>query len=151
MRPVSAHPTMRSDLIWGLLRGFRWLDSALQENLATRGYARLGATESQIMLFVAASVARPSEIARQLGLSRQAIHKATGVLIERKLVSLVDDPADGRGKVIVFRADGEAQRRDALEIIERLEQELESRIGKRRLEACAHALREDWGEPPAFE
>ena len=75
----------------------------------------------------------------------------TGDLAERKLLSLADDPDDGRGKRIVFRAEGEAQRRDALEIIERLERELEARIGKRALDACARALRADWGEPPIFD
>ncbi len=137
--------------MWGLLSGFSWLDRALQENLAARGWAPLGGTESQIMLFVASGVVRPAEIARQLGISRQAVHKATSTLVERKLVILEDDPRDGRGKVVVFSPDGEAQRRDALEILHRLARELERRIGKGRVEACATALRRDWGDLPIFE
>ena len=135
----------------GLLRGFRWLDRALQENLAARGWAPLSGTESEIMFFVGAGIDRPSEIARQLGISRQAVHKATATLIERKLVALDDDPSDGRGKVIVFSAEGAAQRREAAEVVKQLERELEARIGKRLVETCANALRRDWGDPPIFE
>ena len=141
----------RADLLWGFLRAFRWLDHALQENFAARGHAPLGSTESQIMLFVAAGIDRPTEIAQQLGVSRQAVHKALALLAERELVALEDDPADGRSKRVVFSPGGEAQRRDAVLIIDRLEQELESRLGKTLFEACAKALRRDWGEPPCFE
>lgn len=147
--PDATQP-IRSDLMWGFLRAFTWMDRALQENLAARGYAPLGGTESQIMFFVASGINRASEIARQLGISRQAIHKATTTLIERELIALEDDPRDRRGKVIVFRPEGRAQRLDAVEIIERLERELEARIGTRRLKNCASAIRQDWGDPPIF-
>ena len=103
------------------------------------------------MFLVGAGIDRPSEIARQLRLSRQAIHKATRVLVERKLIALEDDPRDGRGVVIVFSAEGAAQRRDAEEIVLQLERELEARIGKRLIEACASTLGRDWGDPPIFE
>ena len=149
MKPEASEK--RPALMSGLLRGFRWLDHALQENLAARGWAPLSGTESEIMFLVGAGIDRPSEIARQLGISRQAIHKATRTLIERKLVALEDDSSDGRGKVIVFSAEGAAERRDALEIVQQLERELEARIGKRLLEACASALRRDWGDPPILE
>ena len=137
--------------MWGLLQGFRWLDRALQQSRDARGWAPIGGTESQIMFFVAAGTNRPSEIARQLGISRQAVHKAVHTLVERKLVVLEDDPNDRRGRVIAFSAEGAAERRDTQDIIVQLERELEARIGKRALEACKSALRRDWGEPPVLD
>ncbi len=139
------------ELMWRLLRGFRWLDRALQEGLAARGWAPLSGTESEILFFVGSGIRRPSDLARQLGISRQAVHKATRTLVERRLVALEDDPRDGRGKVIVFSPEGAAQRRDAEAIAKQLMRELEARIGKHRLEACATALERDWGDPPVFE
>lgn len=141
----------RTDLMWGMLRGFSWLERCLQENLAARGWPPNGGTESQIMTFVAVGIDRPAEIARRLGMSRQAIHKATKVLIERQLVRLDDDPTDGRGKVIVFAPEGAAHRDDATEIVEQIMDELETRLGARRLSTCAKTLRLDWGEFPIFE
>ena len=138
----------RGDLMWGLLRGFRWLDRALQQSRDERGWAPIGGTESQIMFFVATGTSRPSEIARQLGISRQAVHKAVHTLVERKLVVLEDDPNDRRGTVVAFSADGAAERRDTHDIILQLERELEARIGKRAFGACKNALQLDWGEPP---
>ena len=138
----------RTDLMWGLLQAFTWMDRCLQQNLAARGWQPLSRTESEIMLFVDRGVTSPVDIARALGVSRQAINQATKALIERGLIALDADPSDGRRKVLTFPPSGEAIGRDAVEIIRGMERELERRLGKRRLDALRTAVKEGWGDLP---
>ena len=138
----------RADLMWGLLQAFSWMDRCLQENLAARGWQPVSRTESEIMLFVDRGMTSPADIARALGVSRQAINQATKGMIERGLIALTPDPKDGRRKVLTFPPSGAAIGRDAVEIIRGMERELERRLGKRRLEALRDAVGESWGELP---
>ena len=141
----------RTDLMWGLIQAFGWMDRCLQENLAARGWQPASRTESAIMLFVDQGMTSPADIARALGVSRQAIHQATTSMIERGLVVLETDPSDGRRKVLGFPPSGEAIGRDAVEIIAGMERELEARLGKKRLEGLRDALKQGWGEIPEIE
>lgn len=141
----------RTDLMWGLIRAFGWMDRCLQENLAARGWQPLSRTESEIMLFVDQGTTSPVDIARALGVSRQAINQATTSMIERGLVVLETDPSDGRRKVLGFPPSGEAIGRDAVEIIVGMERELEKRLGKKRLDTVRSALTKSWGEVPEIE
>ncbi len=137
--------------MWGLLQGFSWMDRCLQENLAARGWQPLSRTESEIMFFVDQGVTSPVDIARALGVSRQAINQATTSMIERGLIVLEIDPTDGRRKVLSFPRSGAAIGRDAIEIIRGMERELEERLGKRRIDALRSALKESWGALPEIE
>ena len=143
---MSAKPGSRTDLMWGLLKRFVWIDQWLQERLAARGWEPLSRTESQIMFFIHAGVARPTEVARALGLSRQAINKATRPMIARGLVTVGEDPDDGRCKVLGFAGAGEPLRRDAVQALGAMETELARRLGKRSVDALRSALHGDWGE-----
>lgn len=140
--------TPRADLMWGLLQAFSWMDRCLQQNLADRGWQPLSRTESEIMLFVAQGTTSPVDIARALGVSRQAINQATKGLIERGMVALEPDPNDGRRKVLSFPDSDFAIGDDAAQIIRGMERELERRLGKRKLDALRRAVGEDWGGLP---
>jgi len=145
---AKTEETQRADLMWGLLQAFTWMDRCLQENLAARGWQPLSRTESEIMVFIDQGMTSPVDIAHALGVSRQAINQATKSLIERGLVVLEADPADGRRKVLTFPPSGEAIGQDAVEIIRGMERELEKRLGKRRIDALRDAVKENWGEIP---
>ena len=140
----------RSDLMWGLLQAFTWMDRCLQQNLAARGWQPLSRIESEIMLFVDQGTTSPVDIARALGVSRQAINQATKSMIERGLVMLEVDPADGRRKVLGFAPSGAPIGREAVEIIRGMERELGKRLGKQRIDALRDAVNESWGDLPAI-
>ncbi|MDJ0786450.1 MAG: MarR family transcriptional regulator [Myxococcota bacterium] len=148
---ASVEGPHRTDLMWGLIRAFGWMDRCLQENLAARGWQPLSRTESSIMLFVDQGTTSPVDIARALGVSRQAINQATKSMIERGLLVLETDPSDGRRKVLGFPPSGEAIGRDAVEIIAGMERELAERLGKTRLEALRTTLAKSWGEVPEIQ
>lgn len=135
-------------LMWSLLRSFIWLDRALQKNMAARGWPPLSRAESQIMLLASADITRPTEISRALGLSRQAINQTIKQLVTAGLVELAEDPQDRRCKIVRFAADGLAMRRDALDVLARLDNYLANTLGTAPLAQLRTAIDTDWGEPP---
>lgn len=138
-------------LIWLLLKNFIWMDQALQDNRAARGGLKLTRGESQLMLLVSIGVRRPIEVARALGVSRQALNVTINLLKDRKLVELQPDPDDKRCKIIAFAEAGQSTRNEAEEILIRLEREVTRRIGKQAVEQMYAGLAADWGEQPLFD
>lgn len=138
-------------LMWELLRAFIWIDRGLQQNMEARGWTPLSRTESQVMLLASVGIMRPIEIARNLGLTRQAINQTLSQLVDKKLVELKDDPCDKRCKIVSFAQEGEAMRRDALKVLRALEDELLRRGGNKDL-ACLQDMENwDWNAPPVFK
>ena len=61
-------------LLLSLLQGFYWFDEGLQNYLQARGWPVVSRPQSMVMANIVLGVRRPSDIARRLGVSRQAIH-----------------------------------------------------------------------------
>ena len=133
-----------------MLNSLIWMDRCLQQNLIERGWARLSRPESQVMLLVSSGICRPIDIARALGSSRQAINQTLKLLVQRDLLELVPDPEDGRCKIVRFTDKDGGMRREALDVIDRIETELARRLGKRSFELTKQTISRDWGEVPIF-
>jgi DNA-binding MarR family transcriptional regulator len=143
-------PTHHANLIIPLLQGFEWFDDGLQRSLSARGWPELTRPESMIMVHVVLGMRRPPEIARSLGLTRQAIHRTIGNIVEKGLFSLDPDPSDKRGTVIVLTAQGDAMRKDAQRIVRLMARELSRRLGDATVTGLAKALTAEWGPVPAY-
>ena len=131
-----------------LLDGFRWIDQGLVESLnVTLG---LELTSAQSLLFADLPLAgvRQSDLARSLGVSRQAVNELVRGLERQQLVEVVADPADGRSKLVRPTARGRESIRMALQTFTELENELRSRIGDRSVDQLRRALSAGWGDPP---
>ena len=137
-------------LLLSLLQGFYWFDEGLQNYLQARGWPAVTRPQSMVMANIVLGVRRPSDIARRLGVSRQAIHATINQMVELGIVALVDDPANRRVKVVAPTAQGEAMRIDAQRAMVVMGDELGRRIGKPQLLKAAHLLHEDWGPPLTF-
>ena len=72
-------------MIVPLLAAFEWFDESLQRSLKEAGWPPLTRPESMVMMHVQLNIVRPSDIARSLRLTRQAIHATIGSLVERNL------------------------------------------------------------------
>ncbi len=134
-------------LIVPLLAGFEWFDESLQMSLREAGWPHLTRPESMVMMHVQMDVVRPADIARSLRLTRQAVHSTINSLVERGVFELVDDPTDGRIRIVQLTPMGKTMRQDARKIVEHLTQELSRRIGARRVKALHEAFAGDWGAP----
>lgn len=136
-------------LIVPMLRGFFWFDEGLQNYLRQRGWPTVTRPQSMVMINVALGVTRPSDIARALGITRQAVHSTINGMVEIGLLELVDDPQDKRSKVVVISERGAKMREHAREAASLMSQELARRIGADRMDALREALAADWGPPMA--
>ncbi|MEP1142420.1 MAG: MarR family transcriptional regulator [Henriciella sp.] len=134
-----------------LLRAFFWSDRSLQASLEARGWPPLSRAESQVMLLVSAGITRPSKVAKQLGVTRQAINLTLNLLRERQLIEIIPDPDDKRCKRIIFPEGGTDIRNEALEILVKIERELIDRIGRKTVLDLREALDRNWGEIAVFD
>ena len=146
---MTADDDIRHVLL-SLLQGFYWFDEGLQNYLQARGWPVVTRPQSMVMANLVLGVRRPSDIARRLGVSRQAIHATINQMTELGIVELVDDPANRRVKIVAPTRMGEAMRVDAQRSMVFMAEELGRRLGKPQLLKTAHFLAEDWGPPMTF-
>ncbi len=137
-------------LLLSLLRGFYWFDEGLQNYLQARGWPVVTRPQSMVMANLVLGVRRPSDIARNMGVSRQAIHATINQMIAMDMVALVDDPSNGRVKIVVPTAMGETMRIDAQRSMVLMGEELGRRLGRAQFLKAAHLLHQDWGPPVTF-
>lgn len=133
-----------------LLHAVYWFDDALQAHLEAAGLPAVSRTKSLILTNVANGVTRPIAIAKNLGLTRQAVHVALNELEAEKIIAVVPDPQDRRAKVVTIHPDerGVEIRNVALASLRKIEAELRQRIGKSLFDQMREGLRRDWQAPP---
>jgi DNA-binding MarR family transcriptional regulator len=86
---------------------------------------------------------RTAEIARQAGISRQAVHQTVQELQRLGLVSLVPDPTNRSAKLLVPTDRGRDSIRVAKTTLAELEDELAQRLGRQRIQALRQGLEAD--------
>ena len=134
-------------LIVPLLQGFFWFDDGLQNYLQARGWDNVTRPQSMVMVNVVTGVRKPSDIARNLGISRQAVHTTINQMVELGMFEMQDDPADGRSKIVTITEKGHRMRKDADEAMAVLAEELRRRIGKTAVDNLMKAFTPEWGDP----
>lgn len=132
-------------LMRGLLRAYYWMDESLQNGLQRAGYKPRTRTQTMILIHISNGVTRAAELARALGVSRQAIQQQINDLEEDDLVTQIPDPTDKRANRIVFSERGAALIRQALETLRGAEQTLAMRMGYESVTQLRRALMADWG------
>lgn len=138
-------------LIVPIWQAFVWIDEGLQNYLKSVGWPDVTRPQSMVMTNVVAGVRRPSDIARNLGVSRQAIHVTIRQMIDLGLLELVDDPDDGRSKLVDIGSTGAEMRENAQAAMRLLTAELRRRIGDKAVAQLQAALALDWGAPMTWE
>lgn len=148
MKDKKPASTSRYFLMSGLLHAFYWMDEGLQNHLRAAGMPGLSRTQSLIMTNVADGVTRPAELARRLGISRQAVQQLLADMQQRGLLDLADDPADARAKIIRYSSRGVQIGEITVRALEHLDDEIERRLGSKALNDLRRILLDrDWGDP----
>lgn len=137
----------RANLGQLLLRRFRWVDAALLAELEAEGWPAFRHSHSLVMAYLPEGGIRPAELARRIGISRQALHETLNELKSLDVVETADDPRDRRAQVVQLTQSGRDNVVAALAAFDRLEHELMRRIGHDRVAALRDALEAEWGEP----
>jgi DNA-binding MarR family transcriptional regulator len=131
-----------------LLRAFVWFDEALLARLSDAGWPTLTRSQSLLMSQVDPEGSRSSELARRLGITRQAVSLTVSELEAHGLVERRPDPANASAQLVSLTAAGTETVVAALAIFDGLESELDPRIGPSEVRHLRHALSRDWGAAP---
>ncbi len=134
-------------LLVPLMQAFFWFDDGLQSYLQSRGWNQVTRPQSMVMTQVVLGVRKPSDIARNLGISRQAVHTTINQMIDLDMLELRGDLNDRRAKIVAVSPKGREMGRDADDAMTALAAELRRRIGGRNVDNLIKAFAADWGEP----
>ena len=128
-----------------------WFDESLQASLDRAGFEPLSRTQSMFLTCLASGLNKPSEIARQLGVSRQAISHIINYLSDRGLIVLSVDPEDARARIVEYTDDAQELRVAAHTVLTELNRLLKRRIGANAYESLRSGLAGEWGETALVE
>lgn len=135
-----------NQLIIALFQRFCWLDEGLQARLHDHGWPDVNRPQSMVMTNIVSGIVRPSDIARNLGVSRQAIHSTINQMVGLGIVQLEVDPADRRHMVVSLTDLGAQMRKDAQRSMDALTAQIAGRLGQDKFDALLAALEADWGD-----
>ncbi|WP_188235659.1 MarR family winged helix-turn-helix transcriptional regulator [Sphingopyxis sp. LK2115] len=135
-----------NQLIIALFQRFCWLDEGLQARLHDLGWPDVSRPQSMVMTNIVSGIVRPSDIARNLGVSRQAIHSTINQMVKLGIVRLDVDPDDRRHMIVSLTETGARMRKDAQRAMDSLTAQIAARIGQDRFAALLDALEADWGD-----
>ena len=111
----------------------------LRLNRDTRGPA-IRASHTNLFPHIDFEGVRLTELARRLGVTKQAVGQLVSELEEMGVVALEPDPSDGRAKLVRFTPRGAKGIEHGLAVLAELERELECKIGKQHMRALHAAL-----------
>jgi len=112
-----------------LRNGVAVVDAEVKTALAEQGFDEIQPGHHTVLRHLGEDGARPSELAAQAGVSRQAVTKTLDDLERVGLVEREPDPADGRGVVVRYTPRGLAALQVARTRGKELERRFASRIG----------------------
>ncbi|SEH20414.1 transcriptional regulator, MarR family [Sphingopyxis sp. YR583] len=135
-----------NQLIIALFQRFCWLDEGLQARLHDHGWPDVNRPQSMVMTNIVSGIVRPSDIARNLGVSRQAIHSTINQMVKLGIVQLDVDPDDRRHMIVSLTDLGTRMREDAQRSMDALTAQIAARLGQDRFDDLLAALEADWGD-----
>lgn len=138
------HPLLMMNLMGALY----WFDEALQSHIRAEGWPEVSRAQSLLLANIAAGEHRATRLARNLGVSRQAISQMLADMEARSLIAVEQDPDDKRARVVNFHPDAAPLRETARRVLADMEAELGRRIGAKALASLREALSADWGPSP---
>ncbi len=115
-------------------------DEAVARLKRQTGSATLRAAHTSLLPHIDLGGTRATVIAARLGISKQAVGQLVDEMVEMGVLEEVDDPNDGRAKLIRFTARGQQGLLQGLAVLRELEGELGVRIGKARMKALHDTL-----------
>lgn len=137
-----------SELMLRLFERFVWMDEELQQRIRARGWPEISRSQSMVLLNISAGITRPADIARRLGVTRQAVHATINQLAELGIVRLEPDPADGRHRQVALTHTGVRMRDDAQHAIDTITLGVVESVGEPGFAQMMAALGTEWQAGP---
>jgi DNA-binding MarR family transcriptional regulator len=113
-----------------LLRAARLLDEAALARInAALGEDRIRPAHTRLLPHLSPEGIRPTELARRMGVTKQAVQPLLQDLVQWGVVELVVDPADGRARLARLTPQGGEAILHGLGVLRGFEDEVVARIG----------------------
>jgi DNA-binding MarR family transcriptional regulator len=104
----------------------------MADRLREHGFDDLGPSHLSVLQYPGPDVTRPTELAAQLRMSKQALNYLLGELERLGYLERRPDPDDQRSKRIHLTARGEALRMTMRDAVQEIEREWEQELGAER-------------------
>jgi DNA-binding MarR family transcriptional regulator len=114
--------------------------SRLEGELKREGHDVLAPSLVSLASFIDLEGTRSTELARRLGISKQAVGQAVAVLEAKGLVSRTVDSADGRAFLVVFTDHGINRLVQTYQAIRRIERAYDTIVGAERMRTTRAVL-----------
>lgn len=131
---------------WDLWQAAAAWQRRFQSDMVAAGHAWFAEARAGVLAHLDRGGSRQSDLARRMGVSKQAIQQFVDGLVADGVVERRADPADARGRWVVLTARGRAVHADANRIKRAIEAEWQKRLGKSAFAALRRAL-QDIGRP----
>jgi DNA-binding MarR family transcriptional regulator len=131
-------------ILLSLFQKMYWLDDALQDRFASLGFERLSRSDIFTILTVISGTKYATDIARKLGISRQAASLKLIDLEKRGLVVIENDPLDRRLKTISFSDQFKENAEICFQFMDEIVTGLEEQFGRRAVSQFRRVLESEW-------
>ncbi|HKT14415.1 MAG TPA: MarR family transcriptional regulator [Allosphingosinicella sp.] len=125
-----------------MLKKSHWLSTKFQEELERIGL-HLTRTEHFVIANIAAGECRASRIARNLGISRQAVSQILAGLVSRGFVTTRQDPNNGRVRILEISG-GAGGQGICVAALKRFDEDIKQIVGADDFECFCRVLNTDW-------
>ena len=123
-----------------LFRCARRVNEHALARLAARTRLPIRASHTTLFPHIDLEGTRQTELARRVGVSKQAIHQLVAELESLGVLERIVDPTDGRATLVRFTQKKGRSLLDGLALLGELEREIEQSIGTKRMRALHDAL-----------
>jgi DNA-binding MarR family transcriptional regulator len=132
MKKSQAKQLASSNILSLLLNAYYQVDNELQKSLEKKGWRQFTHSQSMIFLNMAEGRDRTVDIAKHIGVSKQAVSRTINELVEIGLIHLETDPNDKRAKRLTLSTKGAVITEDATKSIFELEKNLSKKLGEQK-------------------
>lgn len=134
-------------LLAQLVKAMNWVHHSMQAEVVGDGVGPFNMGQAIVLCNINLGITRPSDIAREMGLSRQAISQIIKQLEAKGAVEKRDDPDHKLAKIVCIKKTSGTKGIQAItqRAISTVDDRLATRIGNQKLLNLKVALEDDWG------
>jgi DNA-binding MarR family transcriptional regulator len=129
-----------------LMTRTEWMEKRVMAGARAAGFGFVTPAMNRLFAHLRGRPVGLSEIARDLGISRQAVHQLANEAAEHGLAEFVPSEEDGRVKLLRFTQKGWAMSDSAAKAFEDIENELAGHIGGKDLQQLKRILGKSWSD-----
>ena len=135
-----------SSLFSGLFGAYQEIGSSLEKNLRESGQIHLTRTQIIILISIINGLSRGSQLAKAMGISRQAVQQQLDELIESNILTKKPDSGDKRANKIVFTHNGKQVANLIQTASAQIEKDLSDTVGQENFRVLLKLLALNWNK-----